>query len=173
MSQASEQYKREKTARSLDVICVHNPTEEDRIFWYDKHGPASVKTPVPNKNKDIGFGKGNAHIPRYLAEIYTEDMITKIINSISDAAWAKRKKELRLLPKNEMLQIAEQEPIRTNDRALWDEWFPKIWLGVVKKFGNLDLPEPSEDRPIDTGSAMNDTLQKSGLADKPYEPPQA
>ncbi len=170
MSQASRDYAREKTSRSLDTICVHNITNEDIVFWTDKYGVSPAKTLVPSQQKDIGFGKGNNHIARYRAEMFTEDLITKVINGISDEAWAKRKKELRMLPKDELLQIATQEPMRTNDRTMWEKLFSQIWLGVVEKFGNTELPEPIEDRPVDTGSAMGDVLKKSGLADKPYEP---
>ena len=164
---ASETYAKEKTARSLDTICVHNPTDQDVVFWSDKYGPSASKTIIPASTKDIGFGKGNAHIPRYKAERYTEDAIIKIINSISDAKWAKDSKVYRT--RDEKLAHAESEQIRTTDAKLWEEYFPKIWLGVVEKFGNLDLPEPSDERPVDTGSAFGDVLKRTGLADKPYE----
>lgn len=167
MSAASSNYAREQTARSLDTICVHNITSEDIVFWNDKYGVSPAKTLVPSQLKDIGFGKGNAHIPRYKAERFTEDLIVKTINTISDAKWMKDSKVYRT--RDEKLQHAESEQIRTNDATLWGELFPKIWLGVVEKFGNVDLPEPTDERPVDTGSAMGDVIKKTGLADKPYE----
>lgn len=168
MSQASRDYAREKTARSLDTICVHNITSEDIVVWNDKFGPAASKTLIPAQTKDIGFGAGNAHVPRYIAERFTEDLITKTINAISDAKWAKDSKVYRTL--DEKIQHAESVQIRTNDGPLWKEYFPKVWLGVVEKFGNADLPEPKQENPIATGSAMGDVLEVTGLADKAYDP---
>lgn len=167
MSQASELYKREHTARSLDTIAVHNITDEDIVFWTDKYGSSPSKTLVPASTKNIGFGMGIAHIPRYQAERFTEDLIVKTINAISDAKWKKDSKQYRT--KDERLAHAESEQIRTNDQGLWGEYFPKIWLGVVEKFGNLDLDEPKDERPVDTGSAFGDIMKKTNLADKPYE----
>jgi hypothetical protein len=167
-NKASEAYAREKTARSLDTICVHNITNDDVVFWVDRYGTQAAKTMVPASSKDIGFGKGNAHIPRFKAEMFTEKLITEEINRISDAKWTKDSKVYRT--KDEKLAHAESEQIRTNDRALWMKLYPEIWLGVVEKFGNLDLPEANDDRPVDTGSAFGDTVQRTGLADKPYEP---
>lgn len=167
MSNASYDYEKQQTSRSLDTICIHNITDEDFTYWYDKHGPAAAKTLIPAQTKDIGFGPGNAHLPRYKAEIVAKDMIEKKINAISDAKWAKDSKVYRT--RDEKLQHASSEQIRTNDATLWNEFFPKVWLGVVEKFGNLDLPDPTDERPVDTGSAMGDVLKKTGLADKPYE----
>lgn len=164
----SEEYAREKTARSLDVIAVHNITDKDVVFWTDKYGAQASKTLIPASSKDIGFGKGNAHIPRFKAEMFVEDAITREINRISDAKWEKDKKVYRT--KDERLAHAESEQIRTTDSKLWGDLFPKMWLGVVEKFGNRDLAEPEAEVPVHTGSALGDAIQISGLADKPYTP---
>jgi len=164
----SDQYAREQTARSMDTIAIQNQMSEDVIFWTDKYGTQSSKTLVPGKDKDIGFGKGIAHMMRWKAERFTEDHITRLINEYSDAKWLKDSKVYRT--RDEKLAHAESEQIRTNDATLWGNWFPKIWLGVVEKFGMLDLPEPIDESPIHTGSALGDALQKTGMADKPYEP---
>lgn len=168
MANTSKEYEREHTLRSLDTIAVRNLKDDDIVFWNDKHGANPSKTLIPASSKDIGYGKGIAHIPRYKAEMFTEDQITRKINEISDAKWLKDSKVYRT--RDEKLAHAESEQIRTNDATLWGEYFPKIWLGVVEKAGNLDIPEPQDDRPTDTGSAFGDVLQKTGLADKPYEP---
>lgn len=168
MSKASEEYARTQTARMLATIMVYNPTSEDVVFWTDKYGTQAAKTMVPKAQKDIGFGKGKMEMPRYKAERYTEDMITKLINKYSDAKWAKDKQVYRT--RDEVLQHAESEQIRTNDATLWAEWFPKIWLGKVRDFGYQELPDPIDERPVDTGSAMGDVLKKTGLADREYVP---
>lgn len=168
MSQASRDYAREMTARSLDTICVHNITSEDIVFWTDKYGVNPTKTLVPSQTKDVGFGAGNAHMPRYKAERFAEDIIVKKINAISDAKWEKDSKVYRT--RDEKIQHAQTEQIRTTDKKHWDELFPQVWLGVVEKSGNLDLPDPQEQRVMDSGSVLTDTFQSTGLADKPYEP---
>lgn len=167
MSHASVAYQRERRMRSLDTIAVHNPTSEDFIFWEDKFGPSPRKLMVPKSQKDIGFGKGNNHLPRYLAQRFTRDMITQIINGISDKDWAEKKKQYRT--HDETLQHAPKVQIRTNDTTLWGEWFPKIWLGLVEKFGGDAIPDPVDPMIPDSGDPFTDTMNKLSLEDKPYE----
>ncbi len=97
-------------------------------------------------------------------------MIVQIITKMSDKQWAERKKELRMLPKAEILSIAETEPKRTNDKELWKEWFPKIWLGVVEKFGGEAIDEPVKANIHATGNTMKDTMEELAISDKQYEP---
>ncbi len=169
MSQrASREYEREKKAQSLDTIAVKNPTKEDVVFWHDKLGTESRKIMVPNEDKDIGHGKGIAHLPRFLAIRYTKKMIVSIINKISDQDWKEKKEKYRT--RDEMLQHAEKVQIRTNDRKLWEKYLPQIWLGVVKKYTSYqDLPDPKEVMPPQTGDTFEDSYKKLDL-EKPYEP---
>ncbi len=165
---ANDAWIREKTARSLDTICVHNPTSEDVIIWSDRYGVAPSKTLVPKAQKDIGFGKGNAHLPRYIAERYSKEMIEKLITKISDDKWNKDKEQYRT--RDERIQHAEVEAIRTNDANLWKELSPKIWIGIVEKFGGTALPDPPEAAPVYSGDSLQDALNELGLADKEYAP---
>jgi len=169
MSDLTRDDARERRMRSLDIIKVHNTTGKDIIIWHDKLGPERRKVVIPGNNKDIGKGKGNADLPRYLAQRFTKKLIEQIITKKSDEAWAERKKELRMLPKAEMLSIAETEPIRTNDVKSWDELLPKIWLGVVEKYDE-DISDEFEDESVSmTGNSLSDAMENAGLADKPYE----
>lgn len=165
---ANEAWIREKTARSLDTICVHNPTSEDVILWTDKYGATASKTLIPKAQKDIGFGKGNAHIPRYKAERFAKDMIEKLITKIADDDWNKKKEQYRT--RDERIQHAETETIRTNDANLWKELAPKIWVGLVERYGGEALPEPPDQAPVYTGNALQDALEELGIADKEYAP---
>ena len=167
MSQASADYAREKSARSLDTIRVHNPTSEDYVFWDDKLGPTAKKSVVPKAQQDIGKGKGNNDLPRYLAKRYTKAMVEQIITKTSDAEWEKKKKQYRT--RDEMLQHAEVEPTRTNDPKQWEELFPKIWLGVVEKWGGADIEEPTDKTVNYTGNPMEDAMNRLALDDKQYE----
>lgn len=168
MSQESKAQHRELRARSLDVIKVHNPTQDDYIMWNDKYGPSAEKVLIPNVKKDIGFGNGNNHLPRFLAKRYCRAMVEKIITKIADDAWEKKKKEYRTL--DETIQHADKVGIRTNDRKLWEEWTPKIWLGTVEKFGGEALPDPPDPIIRDSGDPMSDTFKGMGLDEKEYEP---
>lgn len=168
MSNASEEYHREKKARSLDLIKVYNPTSQDFTDWDDKFGPGRMKYMVPSKDKDTGLGKGMAHLPRYLAERYTRTMIEALITAIADKDWEKKKKEYRTL--DETILHADKVAIRTNDAKLWKELAPKIWIGLVEKFGGDAIPDPVEQIIPDTGDPMEDAMKDLGLADKVYEP---
>lgn len=167
-SNASKAYAREKRMFSLDTILVHNPTSEDYVFWYDKYGEAPEKSIVPKAQKDIGFGKGNAQLPRYKAKMYARAMIEGIITAKADKEWKEKKKQYRT--RDEVIQHAEIESIRTNDRTLWQELSPKVWLGVVKKFGGDAIPDPIEVAKPVTGDVFQDALESLGLEDKHYEP---
>lgn len=167
MSNASAIYEREHKMRSLDLIRVHNPTVDDFVFWDDKFGSSSQRLIVPKAQRDIGKGRGNNDLPRYLAERYTKNMIEQIITKIADEQWNEKKKEYRTL--DETIQHADKVVVRTNDQKLWEEWFPKIWLGVVQKYGGEEIPEPEDPTLPVTGDRMKDTMDMLSLADKPYE----
>jgi len=167
MSQASKDYAREARMKSLDTIAVKNNTSEDFIFWHDKLGTERRKVLVPKAQKDIGHGKGINHLPRFLAKRYTTAMITQIITRTSDEDWEKKKKEYRTL--DEMIRHSGQQ-VRTDNPKLWEKYAPQIWLGVVKKYETEDIPDPVEVKIPNTGSPLKDMLQKTSLADRPYEP---
>jgi hypothetical protein len=168
MSNHSALDARERRMRSLDIIKVHNPTAEDFVFWDDKYGPTRQRIIVPKAQKDIGKGKGNNDIPRYLAQRFSKNMIEKLINKEAEKQTRERKKEIRQLPKAEQLQILKNEIVRTNDKKSWNELLPKVWLGVVEKYGGETIPEPADTMPTMTGNTIGDALENSGLVDKPY-----
>jgi len=167
MSQISKDYAKNARIRSLDTIAVKNVTSEDYIMWHDRLGPEAQKVLIPKAQKDIGHGKGINHLPRFLAERYTTNMIEQLITKISDKDWEEKKQQYRTL--DETIQHAGQQ-IRTNDQKLWAEYFPKVWLGVVSKYASDEIPEPSTTQIPDTGDPLKDLMEKTPLADKPYEP---
>lgn len=168
MSVTTEAFIREAKSRAMDTIAVHNPTTEDYTFWNDKFGPTPQKLIVPANTRDIGHGKGNAHLPRYLAARYSRSMIEQIITKIADDDWESKKKKYHT--RDEMLQHADRVTIRTNDAKLWKELTPKIWLGLVERFGGEDIPDPVEALIPDSGDPMADTMKELGLEDRVYEP---
>jgi len=168
MSTASNTYKREKTARSLDTILVHNPHSIDYVMWNDRHGPSRMKYTVPKAQRDIGFGKGNNQFPRFIAERYSKQQIESEITKASDAAWLEKKKEYRTL--DETIQHAERVPMRTNDVQMWKKLLPKYWLGLIEKYGGEALPDPVEPIIPDSGNPMKDAMNDLNLEEKKYEP---
>ena len=168
MSSYSSDYAREKAIDSLHTVLVHNPTSEDYIFWYDKYGDKPEKSIVPKAQKDIGFGKGNAQLPKYKAVMYAKAMIEGLITKIADKDWEEKKKQYRT--RDETILHADKEAIRTNDARLWKELSPKIWLGIVKRYGGGDIPDPIEQNYTDSGDPFNDALKDLGIEDKEYEP---
>lgn len=167
MSNNQQAYHREMRARSLDTILVHNPSKEDFIIENDKYGVEPQKKLIPHCKKDIGHGKGNAVLPRFLAERYVKTMIEAIITDIADKDWEEKKKNYRTL--DETIQHADKVAIRTNDLKLWKDLTPKLWLGVVEKFGGLDLPEPPKKIIPDSGNPFKDAMKELGLEDREYE----
>lgn len=153
----SEQYQRKQYQRSLDTIRVHNLRATDFVFWFDRYGPQAKQYVIPNRQKDIGFGKGNQHLPRYAAELYTRKIIQKTIIEKSEREWDKEKKNYR---KDEWHKEEGKQAIRFNNKHEWKELFPKIWLGVVERYTNPNVLTQSEvKRNVKTGDIFKD-IQK-------------
>lgn len=170
MSQSSKVYAREESLKSLDLIAVYNPTSEDFTFWSDRYGDRPEKTLVPKAQRDVGHGKGIAHLPRYKAKRYATAMITQQINKIANDQLKEIRKENRKLSKDERLLIEKDEVIRTNDTDKWKELSPTIWLGLVRKFGGDVLPDPVEITIPDSGDPLTDAMKDLKLGEKVYEP---
>lgn len=167
MSQNAEQYHRETYARSLDVICVHNTTENDFIFWDDKYGQKSQRVMVPNRYKDIGKGKGNQYLPRYLAERYVKKMIVHLITEKSAKEWEKIKDQYRI---DEQRKYEGQLALRTNNKAEWEALMPKLWLGLVEKYGGTHLPEPEDTVVIGDKDPLSYVSKSFDLENLEYTP---
>ena len=163
--QKSESIKREMYARSFDTIRVHNPTNTDFVEWYDKYGDSRQKYTVPHRAKNIGLGAGNNDLPRYLAERYAEKMIIHLINKKSHEEWEEVKKNYRV---DERSGYEEKYALRTNNRELWKEYFPKLWLGVIEKYGGEELPDPQEPQKKPVGGLLAKVGQELDLVDKDY-----
>ncbi len=170
MSQLSKDDARRRRSESLDTIAVKNITSEDFILWYDKLGPSRTRVLVPKAQKDIGHGKGINHLPRYMAKRFTESLIIQIINKEADAQLKKIRDENRRMLKDERLEIEKNNVVRTNDQTMWEELAPKIFLGVVEKYGGDDIPDPLEVKVPESGNPMTDTMKKIDLGNKVYEP---
>lgn len=150
--------------RSQDICLIHNPDDTDYQFFYNRQFNPNPYI-VPNKNKDIGFGKGNLEIRRYLANVYVEKKGEQMINAISKADWDKKKESYRLEERGTM---EERLALRTNNKELWKKIVPQLFLGVVRRTeeelgtGQL-IPEKTVDHTLSNAEQIMDSL---GLNDK-------
>jgi len=163
-----EAVKREMYRSSMDLIRVYNPTDEDfSIIW------GEFKHVVPNKNKDIGYGKGQRVVQRYLAMWYLKHMADHIINQKQDAELRKVHAQLEkegvedsLLKANQLVE--RKRELRTDNQEEIKKIAEVIWLGLEERFGldeqmaGATKAEIQDQRPIHEQIA--DTLKNKRVA---------
>jgi hypothetical protein len=144
---SSKQLKKRAEAerRSLDIIRVHNVTAQDRAVKWNM-AISGQKWVVPAYKKDVGYGKGNQDLPRFVAEKFLKELMEHIINVKWKKWWEEYKKEFN---KGEYIhKYEQQQAITVNNykgREVWQKYADKIWLGVVKEHGKDTYEEPQED----------------------------
>lgn len=140
-----EALKRELYRKSMDRIRVYNPTDKDfTIVW----GTEKYKFVVPNRNKDSGWGKGQAVLERYLAEKYARDMKNLLIHKMADDALAETTKKLEAAGVDSYLwkaneSFAQSGKYKTDNPDLIKQIYNEIWLGVEEEYG-LDTIEDAD-----------------------------
>lgn len=149
---AQEAVKREMYRVSQDDCMVFNPTDEDFVVDWD-----GFKYIIPNKDKDMGWGKGMREVKRYIAAYYCRHMKNKLINEKGvqegEKMIAKRRKEGKEEYTDayvENRQVWDKVP-RTDDPKLMAEIYPALFLGVVREFG-LEFSEEERKAGLDTRS---------------------
>lgn len=149
--------------RSQDICRVHNPTDEDFVVYNDRQ-VTNERWVIPAQTKDIGPGKGNKDVPRYIAERYLDKMGGKLIQEKSKAHWEIEKTKYRL---EERGQMEERLAIRVTDKREWDIITPMLFLGVVKRYEDTQdyVPEPPSEPKKPTFSSASSALDRLGLAD--------
>lgn len=155
-AQQRDVYLRELERRSMDDFMVYNPTAEDFLIEWG-HPPTYHR--VPNKNKDMGFGKGKTELPRYLMEKYARDMKNKIVNELSekfvaDLTDSRMNKGQPFRDEFEKNSEALARVPKTNDPRLIEKIYPSLILGLVREWGKdgvemkegekLDIKTPEE-----------------------------
>lgn len=148
--------------RTMDVIRVHNPTDNDFAVYNDRRFSNETYV-IPNKNKDIGYGKGNNDVVRYIAQRYVDKMGMEMINDKIKKDWDKKKMAYRL---EERGQMEERYALKSNDPKLWDEVIKELWIGVVKRYQSdvFEEPEPMTPRK-EYGSSAEEALDRLRLVD--------
>lgn len=148
--------------RTMDVIRVHNPTDNDFAVYNDRRFSNETYV-IPNKNKDIGYGKGNNDVVRYIAQRYVDKMGMEMINDKIKKDWDKKKMAYRL---EERGQMEERYALKSSDPKLWDEVIKELWIGVVKRYQSdvFEEPEPMTPRK-EYGSLAEEALDRLRLVD--------
>jgi len=150
--------------RSQDICLIHNPSDEDYTFFYNRKFEPNPYI-VPNKDKDIGFGKGNLEIRRFLANQYIEKKGEQMINIISKSDWDSKKDNYR---QEERGMMEERLALRTNNKELWAKIVPQLFLGVVRRSSEeLGTGTFTPEAPVDnTLSNAEQIMEQLGLNDK-------
>ncbi len=131
--------------KSLDIIRVHNVTRDDRVIKWNMaiNGQTWV---VPSYKKDVGYGKGNQDVPRFIAEKFLKELIIHIINEKRKKWWEEAKENFKV---GEYVHSFEaKHAIRWNNnkgKQVWEKYADKIWLGLVKEYGKDSYNEPQTD----------------------------
>lgn len=167
-----EALKNELARRAYDIIRVHNTTNKDYTVEWDKTGQG-LRFVVPSSDRDLGFGKGNQDLPRYIATKYIEEMANKVMTEEGqkyiDSTNALRVKrgQPKLTPQE---QEVEETPYRTDNPEKRLEVLKTLWLGIVREYGREELPEEAEApradrRPLDERLLSQIEDQVAGMND--------
>jgi hypothetical protein len=139
---------REMQRTSLDLIRIYNPTDKDFVILWD-----GFKHIVPSKNKDIGYGKGQRVVQRYLAMWYLKHMTDQIITEAQDNKLKDIRKKYEdagmedaLLKAN--LEVERNREMRTDNETEVKRIAEIIWLGIEEKYG-MDMQEETKQGNID------------------------
>lgn len=137
-----EAWHQEQRRKSLDMVRVYNPTDEDFNFVYDGY-----RQMVPNKNKDIGYGKGMRVLQRFVAEYYTKHIVDKMIIEKSDTKLKEVKDAMEKRGAADIEFNANQQVMnqyRVDDIQLREPLEDQVLLGTEEEYGLNDLAETVE-----------------------------
>jgi hypothetical protein len=182
-SPASEQIKAQLYKEALDTVEVINILDEDFIIHNDKMRPTHTKWIIPAKNKDLGHGKGKQHVPAFVGWRYLELALVQIITDMSYIDWNMPRPDpsdpegKRMLPAKvdrykdeEKSKYEEKLALKTDSPKLRAELIPKLWGGIVSRYGGDDILEPEVDAPRpSTRTDMKSYLEQLGLNNKLVE----
>ena len=100
-SKASIEAHKELYARTQDIIRVHNPTNKDFVVYNDRRF-ANERYVIPNKDKDIGYGKGNNDVLRFIVQRFVDKLGMEIISKKIAEDWEKKKLKFRIEERGQM-----------------------------------------------------------------------
>jgi hypothetical protein len=170
MDQQADSFHREEYRKSMDTLLVYNPTDEDYICFWDKYPHV-----IPNRNKDMGFGKGNMQLVRYIAKKYMDEMKDKLIIQMADKMLEQEKqartnKGLSNDPYEVNAAIANVAPKTNNEKEI-EKVYEQLYKGVVREFGLYDAPVKEDMLKPDQRTPEEKAFEK--ISNKTKEIPQA
>lgn len=150
---------RELERRSKDKVLAINPTDEDFVDTYD-----GFEFVYPNKDKDIGFGKGKKIVERYLFEHYSRHMTNKLIQQQIDEA-VEKELDKRSKAGQDVVDVWNKNQIINSvvgsmggglsNMNMRKEIMRALYGGVVEKFGAGVKSEGTARKQKDTGTYMS------------------
>ncbi len=160
--------------RAQDTCEIYNPSEKDYVIHHDQM-VTNNKWIVPNKEKDVGHGKGVQWVPRFAAILYIDKFGIEMINKMIKDDWDSRKEQYRYEERGAM---EERLALRSNDQRMWDKVADILFRGVVQRSGGEDIEDELDVMPTtenSSGSQATDTLNRLKIADREVgvRPPQA
>lgn len=130
-------HKKELSRRSQDRIRVYNPTDADHVtFWARAQDGGGFR--VPAKDKDAGFGKGQAILPRYVAAKYVVEMGEKLQGlEVVEATKAENERRIKtgaaiMTPWQE--QEVFESRFKVNQKKDLPALIKTLWLGVEQEY---------------------------------------
>jgi hypothetical protein len=167
-NKASIEAHKELYARTQDIIRVHNPTDKDFIVYNDRRF-ANERYVIPNKDKDIGYGRGNNDVLRFIALRFVDKLGMEMIDKMIKDDWEKKKLKFRIEERGIM---EERLALRSSDPKLWEQVTKQLWIGVVKRYQSDMIEEPEAKAPRkDYSSAAEETLDRLQMNDTEIEQP--
>ena len=159
---------REMARRSNDRLRVINPTNEDFVVTWD-----SFKHIIPSQTRDLGYGKGQTVLPRYLANNYFTHMVDKLINDEASAKIAEENTKRVNRGQEKMTswqeQLAFETKFSTGNFELRKKFMAMLWGGVEEEYGLEAVTENEYMRPVDT-RPISDQLMETFEKQAPNVP---
>jgi len=119
----------EMSDRSNDTVRVKNVSGDDyQVVW-----DSNKKFPYPKEKETVA--------PKYIAIKFIDEQTKLLIQDLSDKKMAPIAKKFKGNPNVHYPTMEEQNAIRTNNRALVNEFFWKMFVRVEEKFGAENTPE--------------------------------
>lgn len=135
----SARYKEYLEMASHDKFRIYNPLEDD--FFIEWGG---VRHEVPNRNRDMGYGKGQMRVERFLMAWYAKHMTDRIINLMNDKkideqmqVFTKNNPQAILTPYEQNQKINDRTEVRLDDLEARKKIINVIILGLEERYGQM------------------------------------
>ncbi len=147
-----------------NIWCVYNPT--DTVFIVkDNFKVTHEHWDIPNKDTDVGHGKGMQHVPEFIMKRYRDQMGTQLIYAKWHKDWEEQKKNY---PRAEWGITEERIGLRLTDEKEWTDVIPLLVKGMVRRYeGDSELADEVNqlDRSNPNESMSDAVMRKLGMTE--------